>query len=82
MSSMLLFDHQDMEVTPIVENFESTLTSLLDTHTPPKKRTIILRPHAPWYNDSIDVEKKKRRKLEQQWCKSVSFIDVFAFGIC
>ena len=34
MSSMLLFDHQDMEVTPIVENFESTLTSLLDTHTP------------------------------------------------
>ena len=82
MSSTLLSDYRDMEVTPLVENFESTLTSLLDTHAPTKKRTIILRPHAPWYNDSIDVEKKKRRKLEQQWCKSVSFIDIFAFGIC
>ncbi|RMX59138.1 hypothetical protein pdam_00009821, partial [Pocillopora damicornis] len=56
-------------------NFESTLTSLLDTHAPTKKRTIILRPHAPWYNDSIDVEKKKRRKLEQQWRKLGLCID-------
>ena len=75
MSSTLLSDYRDMEVTPLVENFESTLTSLLDTHAPTKKRTIILRPHAPWYNDSIDVEKKKRRKLEQQWRKLGLCID-------
>ena len=75
MSSTLLPDYRDMEVTPLVENFESTLTSLLDTHAPTKKRTIILRPHVPWYNDSIDVEKKKRRKLEQQWRKLGLCID-------
>ena len=75
MSSTFLSDYRDMEVTPLVANFESTLTSLLDTHAPTKKRTIILRPHAPWYNDSIDVEKKKRRKLEQQWRKLGLCID-------
>ena len=75
MSSTLLSDYRDMEVTPLVENFESTLTSLLDTHAPTKKRTIILRPHAPWYKDSIHVEKKKRRKLERRWGKSGLFID-------
>ena len=74
MSSTLLPDYRDMEVTPLVENFESTLTSL-DTHAPTKKRTIILRPHAPWYKDSIHVEKKKRRKLERRWGKSGLFID-------
>ena len=52
---------------PLVANFEITLTNLLDRHAPIKKRTITLRPYAPWYNDSIDVEKKKRRKLERRW---------------
>ena len=75
MSSTFLSDYRDMEVTPLVANFESTLTSLLDTHAPTKKRTIILRPHAPWYKDSIHVEKKKRRKLERRWGKSGLFID-------
>ena len=72
---LFLSDYRDMEVTPLVANFESTLTSLLDTHAPTKKRTIILRPHAPWYKDSIHVEKKKRRKLERRWGKSGLFID-------
>ena len=55
---------------PLVENFEITLTNLLDTHAPIKKRIITFRSYAPWYNDSIDVEKRKRRKLERRWRKS------------
>ena len=54
---------------PLVENFQITLTNLLDTHAPIKKRTITLRPYAPLY-DSIDGEKRKRRKLERRWRKS------------
>ncbi|XP_044167945.1 cilia- and flagella-associated protein 91-like isoform X1 [Acropora millepora] len=54
----------------IKRNFEITLTNLLNTHAPIKKRAITLRPYAPWYNDSIDVEKRKRRKLERRWRKS------------
>ena len=57
-SLTLLSDFSDMDLMPLVENFENTLTNLLDTHAPIKRRTITLRPYAPWINDSIDVEKK------------------------
>ena len=39
------------------------------------KRSIILRPHAPWYKDSIDAEKKERRNLERRLRKSCLSID-------
>ena len=69
-SSTLLSDYSNMDLTCLVENFEITLTNALDAHAPIKKRTITFRPYAPWYNDSIDVEKRKRRKLERRWRKS------------
>ena len=64
-SSTSLSDYSDMDLMPLAENFEITLSDLLDTHAPNKKRAITLRPYALWYNDSIDVEKRKRRKLER-----------------
>ena len=69
-SSTLLSDYSDMDLMPLVGNFEIILANLLDTHAPIKKRTITLRPYAPWYNDSIDAEKRKRRNLERRWRKS------------
>ena len=69
-SSTLLSDYSDMDLMSLVENFEVTLNNLLDTHAPIKKGLITLRPYAPWYNDSIDVEKKNHQKLERGWCKS------------
>ena len=64
MSLALLSVYSDMDLLPLVDNFETTLTTLLYIHVPIKKRTITLRPYAPWY-DSIDDEKRKRRKLER-----------------
>ena len=60
-SSTLLSDYYDMDLLPLVENFEITLTNLLDRKAPIKKRIITIRPYAPWYYDSIDIEKRKRR---------------------
>ena len=57
-SLTLLSDYSDMDLRSLVENFENTLTNLLDTYAPIKRRTVTLRPYAPWINDSIDVEKK------------------------
>ena len=37
---------------------------------PLKTRFVISRPFAPWYNEKIAAEKRKRRKLERRWCKS------------
>ena len=44
--------------------------SILDQHAPTKRRTITLRPAAPWYTNDIKVEKTKRRRLERQWRKT------------
>lgn len=57
--STLLSDYTGLDLVPLIEKFQNMLTNFLGMHTPIKKRTIILRPHAPRYNDSIDVEKKK-----------------------
>ena len=57
----LIANNTILDISSLIENYESTLSELLDTHAPEKRRIIILRPHAPWYNDSINVEKKKVR---------------------
>jgi len=51
----------------LVEQYNTVLKELLDTHAPLKKRVITLRPAAPWYNDSIREEKQVRRQLERKW---------------
>ena len=40
-----------------------------------RRRIVTIRPLALWYNSNIDVEKKKRRKLERRWRKSRLTID-------
>ena len=74
-SSTLLSDYSGMDLIPLVDNFENILTDLLHAQAPIKKRSIILRPHAPWYNNSIDAENKKRRELERRWRKWCLSID-------
>ena len=36
---------------------------------------VTARPAAAWYNDDIDREKRKRRKLGRRWRKSFLVID-------
>ena len=38
----------------------------LDRLTPKRTRTIIRR-NAPWYNEEIAIQKRKRRRLECKW---------------
>ena len=63
------------DLSSLVENYESELTRIMDIHAPVKTRKITLRPSAPWYDDKIDEEKRKRRKLERRWRKSRLVID-------
>ena len=63
----LIANDTNLDISSLIENYESTLSELLKTHAPEKRRIITLMPHAPWYNDSINVEKRKCRKLERQW---------------
>ncbi|RUA04366.1 MAG: hypothetical protein DSY43_06485 [Gammaproteobacteria bacterium] len=61
---------QTNNVEELSDLYDGTLTTLLDQHAPIKRRTITLRPAAPWYTDNIKTEKTKRRRLECQWRKN------------
>ena len=58
-----------------IDKYEYELSRILDNHAPVRRRIVTIRPLALWYNSNIDVEKKKRRKLERRWRKSRLTID-------
>ena len=42
----------------------------MDKYAPVRERTIILRPHAPWYSEELHEAKRKRRQYERRWRKT------------
>ena len=53
-----------------VQQYNTILTELADTHAPMQTRTVTLRPHHPWFTDEVKEAKQLRRKLERQWLSS------------
>ena len=51
----------------LVNQFNLQLTSLLDSHAPARTRVVTVRPHAPWFNNTLRDEKKKKRACERKW---------------
>ena len=60
----------DAELPAIVDQYEKTLKETLEKHAPLKRRTITLRPSAPWYNEEIGKAKRQRRRLDRRWRSS------------
>ncbi|XP_038061112.1 uncharacterized protein LOC119731897 [Patiria miniata] len=54
----------------LVDQYNSVLCKLLDSHAPPKTCKIVDKPKMPWYNNDIAEAKRKRRQLERRWRKS------------
>ncbi len=54
----------------LVDQYNATLSTLLESHAPLKKRTFTVRPAAPWMNDAILVARKTRRQCECHWRSS------------
>lgn len=59
----------------LVGQYNKVLLDVLEKYAPLRNRTITLRPRAPWYNEEIDKEKRKRRKLERRWRSSRLTVD-------
>ena len=60
-SSGLLADAvSDLPLELLVDRYDNVLRDTMDILTPVKSRTIVLRPNAPWYNEDIGNEKRKR----------------------
>ena len=69
-SSGLLADVSDLSLELLVDRYDNVLRNTMDILAPVKSRTIVLRPNAPWYNEDIGNEKRKRSWLERRWCSS------------
>lgn len=54
----------------LANGFHDALATTLNAHAPLKEREIILRPHAPWYTDSLRAQKQERRRRERRWIKT------------
>ena len=46
-----------------IDQFNSTLQSMIDNHAPIIRRSVTLRPHAPWFTDKL----KLQREREENW---------------
>ena len=47
-----------IDVNDLVSRYCSELTRFIDIHAPLKKRHVVIRPAAPWYNDEIKDAKR------------------------
>ena len=61
--SMLIRSPLNDDLSLAFDQFNSTLQSMIDNHAPIIRRSVTLRPYAPWFTDKIKVAKRKRRKL-------------------
>ena len=54
--SLLLSKHMS-DTNCAVETYNETIEAIVDKHAPLTTRTVTVRPHTPWYNDSIRATK-------------------------
>lgn len=66
----LINDPPSSELSAAVDAYYSELNNLLDEHAPIQERSTTLRPHAPWYSDSLRSLKREKRRSERKWVRS------------
>ena len=69
------------EINILVQQYNSTLSAILDKHAPIITKTITIRPYSPWFNDDIKLAKTERRRLERRWRKSKSSVDLERYKV-
>lgn len=63
------------DVNLLVEQYENTLKSILDSHAPVVKRSVKVQNREQWYDNEIHNQKVKCRRAERSWRKSNSTDD-------
>ena len=64
------FKNPAAELDEYVQCYNDSLRGTLDKHAPSMEKEVVLRTHAPWYNEGIEREKQERRQAEGRWVKS------------
>ena len=63
-------DKNYTDVDLVVRQYDTSLSSLLDKHTPSKRIYVVEKPMIDWMTDDILVLKALRRKYESLWRKT------------
>ena len=50
----------------LVNQYNSTLSSVIDQHAPLNPKTVKTRPQVPWYSEEIGLAKRRRQKAENK----------------
>ncbi|CAB4018839.1 Hypothetical predicted protein [Paramuricea clavata] len=59
-----------LPVSELVEEYETVLRSLLDTHAPLHNKLVTIRDFSPWYTQEIHAQRIIKRRLERRWRSS------------
>ena len=62
------FQHEDVDV--LVDKRNTTMAEILEKHAPLKTKEVTIHPDAPWINDEVKEQKRKKRKAERKWRKT------------
>ena len=74
-----LISHPPNQLDDLVALYDSELSGIFNRHVPIKKRTVTIRPAAPWYSEELKSEKREKRRLERRWRASRSMHDREAY---
>ena len=64
------------DLDDLVNQYNSSLGSILDKHAPVRTKQVMLRSNTPWYTEDIQEAKRRRRKAERKWRSSGLAIDL------
>ncbi len=53
----------------LTDLYNSSMKKENDEMCPIQEKDIVIRDHAPWYNNKISLAKKEKRKKERKWRK-------------
>ena len=67
------------KIEDIVQDYDQTLSGLLEKHAPTVTKCIVLRPNTQWYNENLRLAKVVRRRLERKKNKTRKFEDMLAY---
>ena len=75
-TSSKLITHPPSRISDLIDCYNLTLSTLLNTHAPFKTKLSRPKPPNPWFNSSLRKLKSGRRHLEKIWNKTRSSIDL------
>ena len=63
-------------IDSFVNQYNETLSAILNEHAPVIDKTVTVHPNAPWFSEDISQAKRKRRCAERRWCSNKTQINL------